>query len=296
MTELLLALPTLYGRGDVLDRAEALVKNARSEAALANLAEVYRLLRAYGLADAVLLDLGEVRGFDYYSGVHFEAYVSGLGAPLVGGGRYDQMLGRFGYECPATGFAFEIGPGAARHGVAGRGAGAARARTSSSSTSRPTRPRALALCPAAAGPRRGGGARHHQPRGSRTRWPTRASSARAGRWSIGGPGRPPGRGAGAGSASGGGGAHQSRWPSSSPSPGAHFPGLGGRGMPNIVVVGAQWGDEGKGKIVDVLAPHVDVVVRYQGGNNAGHTVVVGREKFVLQSHALRHPPPGRAAA
>ena len=109
VTELLLALPGLYGRGDVLDRAERLVKNARSGAALANLAEVYRLLRAYGLADSVLLDLGEVRGFDYYSGVHFEAYVSGLGAPLCGGGRYDQMLGRFGYDCPATGFAFEVG-------------------------------------------------------------------------------------------------------------------------------------------------------------------------------------------
>ena len=67
------------------------------------------LVRAYGLADSVLLDLGEVRGFDYYSGVHFEAYVTGLGAPLVGGGRYDQMLARFGYDCPATGFAFETG-------------------------------------------------------------------------------------------------------------------------------------------------------------------------------------------
>jgi ATP phosphoribosyltransferase regulatory subunit len=109
VTEALLALPTLYGRGDVLDRAERLVKNARSEAALSNLAEVYRLLRAYGLADSVVLDLGEVRGFDYYSGVHFEAYVGGLGAPLAGGGRYDQMLRHFGYDCPATGFAFEVG-------------------------------------------------------------------------------------------------------------------------------------------------------------------------------------------
>ena len=54
-------------------------------------------------------------------------------------------------------------------------------------------------------------------------------------------------------------------------------------MPNIVVVGAQWGDEGKGKVVDVLTPHVQVVVRYQGGNNAGHTVVVGKEKYVLHS-------------
>jgi adenylosuccinate synthase len=54
-------------------------------------------------------------------------------------------------------------------------------------------------------------------------------------------------------------------------------------MPNIVVVGAQWGDEGKGKVVDIITPHVNVVVRYQGGNNAGHTVVVGREKYVLHS-------------
>ncbi|MEK7385322.1 MAG: adenylosuccinate synthase [candidate division NC10 bacterium] len=54
-------------------------------------------------------------------------------------------------------------------------------------------------------------------------------------------------------------------------------------MPNIVVVGTQWGDEGKGKVVDVITPHVNVVVRYQGGNNAGHTVVVGRDKYVLHS-------------
>jgi adenylosuccinate synthase len=62
-------------------------------------------------------------------------------------------------------------------------------------------------------------------------------------------------------------------------------------MPNIVVVGMQWGDEGKGKVVDVLAPHVNVVVRYQGGNNAGHTVVVGREKYVLHSipSGILHP-------
>ena len=52
-------------------------------------------------------------------------------------------------------------------------------------------------------------------------------------------------------------------------------------MPNVVVVGAQWGDEGKGKIVDLLTSHADVVVRFQGGNNAGHTLVVGGEKTVL---------------
>jgi adenylosuccinate synthase len=48
---------------------------------------------------------------------------------------------------------------------------------------------------------------------------------------------------------------------------------------NSVVVGAQWGDEGKGKIVDLLAQKARYVVRFQGGNNAGHTVVVGQKKF-----------------
>src|SRR5213080_2624602 len=49
----------------------------------------------------------------------------------------------------------------------------------------------------------------------------------------------------------------------------------------VVVVGAQWGDEGKGKIVDVLAERADLVVRYQGGANAGHTVDTGAGEFVL---------------
>ncbi|MBM3858630.1 MAG: adenylosuccinate synthase [Verrucomicrobia bacterium] len=52
-------------------------------------------------------------------------------------------------------------------------------------------------------------------------------------------------------------------------------------MATTVLVGAQWGDEGKGKIIDVLTEQADVVVRYQGGNNAGHTVEVGTEKYVL---------------
>ena len=52
-------------------------------------------------------------------------------------------------------------------------------------------------------------------------------------------------------------------------------------MPNTVIVGAQWGDEGKGKIIDVLTESVDWVVRYQGGNNAGHTVEIGAERYVL---------------
>src|SRR5205085_9899409 len=52
-------------------------------------------------------------------------------------------------------------------------------------------------------------------------------------------------------------------------------------MPNTILVGAQWGDEGKGKIIDVLTEDADVVVRTQGGNNAGHTVYIAGKKYVL---------------
>jgi adenylosuccinate synthase len=52
-------------------------------------------------------------------------------------------------------------------------------------------------------------------------------------------------------------------------------------MPNIVIVGAQWGDEGKGKVVDLLTRKVQVVARYNGGHNAGHTVIVGDKKFIV---------------
>ena len=58
-------------------------------------------------------------------------------------------------------------------------------------------------------------------------------------------------------------------------------------MPATVIVGAQWGDEGKGKIVDLLAQHSDLVCRYQGGPNAGHTIVVDGETF-----KIRHMPSG----
>lgn len=62
-------------------------------------------------------------------------------------------------------------------------------------------------------------------------------------------------------------------------------------MSALVIVGAQWGDEGKGKIVDVLTEKADIVARYQGGHNAGHTVVINNEKFVLHliPSGILHP-------
>jgi adenylosuccinate synthase len=58
-------------------------------------------------------------------------------------------------------------------------------------------------------------------------------------------------------------------------------------VPATVIVGAQWGDEGKGKIVDLLAQHADLVCRYQGGPNAGHTIIANGETY-----KFRHVPSG----
>src|ERR687883_108272 len=60
---------------------------------------------------------------------------------------------------------------------------------------------------------------------------------------------------------------------------------------NVAVLGAQWGDEGKGKIVDLLTPQFDIVGRYQGGHNAGHTVYVNGVKFILRliPSGILHP-------
>src|SRR5438105_655820 len=57
---------------------------------------------------------------------------------------------------------------------------------------------------------------------------------------------------------------------------------GNANMSNVIVLGAQWGDEGKGKVVDLLAERFDIVARYQGGHNAGHTVFIGEKKFILK--------------
>src|SRR3984885_10844390 len=53
-------------------------------------------------------------------------------------------------------------------------------------------------------------------------------------------------------------------------------------MGNVIILGSQWGDEGKGKIVDLFSDRFDIVARYQGGHNAGHTVFIGDRKFVLK--------------
>jgi ATP phosphoribosyltransferase regulatory subunit len=108
LLEAVQALPRLYGGREVLDQAARLAFPPASRAALANLAEVVTILENYGLADRVILDLAEAHAFEYYSGVVFGAFSRGLGYQLASGGRYDHLIGQFGYPCAATGFCFDL--------------------------------------------------------------------------------------------------------------------------------------------------------------------------------------------
>src|SRR3989441_5868861 len=65
-------------------------------------------MAAAGLGGALLLDMGEIRRMEYYTGLVFDIYVDGVGAEIGGGGRYDHLIGRFGHEVPSTGFAFDL--------------------------------------------------------------------------------------------------------------------------------------------------------------------------------------------
>ena len=106
--ELLLRFPALRGGPELLDAAGDLVRNRRSEKALAELRRVFELLGAHGLGAAVNIDLGAIRDFDYYTGVIFEGFGPELGRPLAQGGRYDSLLGRFGRPAPSTGFVLHL--------------------------------------------------------------------------------------------------------------------------------------------------------------------------------------------
>ncbi|GAC1686961.1 MAG: ATP phosphoribosyltransferase regulatory subunit [Candidatus Dormibacteraceae bacterium] len=106
--ELLLRFPALRGGSEILQAAGGLVRNKRSERALAELATVQELLVAHGLGDVVSLDLGAIRDFDYYTGIIFEGYGPEVGRPVAQGGRYDGLLARFGRPAPATGFVVQL--------------------------------------------------------------------------------------------------------------------------------------------------------------------------------------------
>ena len=102
------ALPRLFGGGEVLAEAARVVGNDRSRRALDNISQVLDILAIHGVSDFLTIDLGEIRGLDYHTGLTFEGFVGGLGEPVCGGGRYDGLTANYGLSSPATGFAFNI--------------------------------------------------------------------------------------------------------------------------------------------------------------------------------------------
>lgn len=112
LRDLLYRLPNLIGGPEVLDEALAactrLPEESEAIAAIERLGETYRLLQAYGIADRVILDLGEVRGMDYYTGITFRGVAPGLGWPILSGGRYDDLIAHFGRPLAAVGFGLGI--------------------------------------------------------------------------------------------------------------------------------------------------------------------------------------------
>ncbi len=101
-------LPRLCGGPEVLERAAALAPNAGAHQAIDNLSQIYALLEAYDLADRVTIDLGEVRGMEYYTGMKFEVFTPGVGFAICSGGRYDELVARYGPPMPAVGFAIGV--------------------------------------------------------------------------------------------------------------------------------------------------------------------------------------------
>ncbi|MCI9262674.1 ATP phosphoribosyltransferase regulatory subunit [uncultured Adlercreutzia sp.] len=101
-------LAHIRGGQEAIDEVRALVAPLGCTADLDDFEETYRLLAEAGLADRVLIDFSLVSSFNYYTGIVFEAYAPSLGSPLGSGGRYDRMIGAYGADRPAAGFAFYL--------------------------------------------------------------------------------------------------------------------------------------------------------------------------------------------
>jgi hypothetical protein len=189
-------------------------------------------------------DLSDLSGYAYYSGPRFALYGADWSDALARGGRYDEVGAVFGRNRPAVGFSLDL---------------KALAEVAGCRPAEPGHPGALGRGRRTA---RGRAAPARRRRGGRLRLPGHAEGQEFvacdrelvsvhGRWL-----RPP------------------CWPAEPKTRIEHAnrsPGGSGR---NVVVVGTQWGDEGKGKVVDWLTDHAQGVVRFQGGHNAGHTLVI----------------------
>jgi ATP phosphoribosyltransferase regulatory subunit len=105
----ILQVPERCGQQDVLEWGKRIAgKDAQLLKPLRRLEQVLQQLERAGVQQHVLFDLGEFRGFDYYDGVVFDVFTSGLGSEIGGGGRYNHLVGRFGHDRPAIGFGLDL--------------------------------------------------------------------------------------------------------------------------------------------------------------------------------------------
>ncbi len=108
LKELIYSLPGLFGSTDVIEKVKKITNNERSLAALENLNQILEIITDYGLEKYVSIDLGMVQNLNYYTGIIFRGFTYGVGFPILSGGRYDNLVEKFGKACPATGFSLGV--------------------------------------------------------------------------------------------------------------------------------------------------------------------------------------------
>ncbi|MGH7493759.1 MAG: ATP phosphoribosyltransferase regulatory subunit [bacterium] len=108
LREAFVHLPHLHGGQEILPQARRFTKNKDSHAAIARLESLLSLLQKHPQAHQVFVDLSEVEGMGYYTGIMLRAFAAGVGEELGGGGRYDDLVSRFGAHMPSVGFSFDV--------------------------------------------------------------------------------------------------------------------------------------------------------------------------------------------
>lgn len=104
----ILNIPNLFGGEKVFEQALKISDNEESRKAIENLKDIYSILCYYNLEDRILIDLCDIRGVNYYTGLFFEIFLPEVAYPVARGGRYDRLVGKFGKDIPSVGFAFDI--------------------------------------------------------------------------------------------------------------------------------------------------------------------------------------------
>lgn len=105
---LMIALPDLFGDLSVIDKADVFGLNDISKNALENIRSIYKLLESFGFSDVISIDLGMLQSIDYYTGSIFKCYTHGVGFPVCAGGRYNNLVSKFGKDLSAVGVAFGV--------------------------------------------------------------------------------------------------------------------------------------------------------------------------------------------